>query len=340
MNKQPDYRLEHNTDSQWNDICTQVLEKAANDTQQEDVVRLLARILPRFVQPALYQKYFRLWEAAGFHLTPVHFYQPLPDTESLPEDLWRKSSTLKGIEMNDAVQLDLLCKEFPRYRAEYEKLPLKRTDCDHEFYLDNPLFGGTDALALYCMVRHLQPRLVIEVGCGFSTRLTAQAALRNGQTELIAIEPFPDAMVKKGFPGLTALVPRCVQEVGLDTFRTLSSGDILFLDSSHVARCGSDVNFLFLEVLPHLPPGVIIHIHDIFLPNEYPREWVKQEFRFWNEQYLLQAFLMFNKDFEVLLANNYLAQHYQPQMQSTFPASPWLGGGSFWMRRKPGPQHA
>ena len=335
MSNHTDDHLDHNADSQWDAVCTQMLEKAASDTQQGDVVRLLARILPHFVQPGLYQKYFRLWEAAGFHLTPVHFYQPLPDTGSLPEDLWRKSSSLNGLEMNDALQLELLCKVFPQYRSEYEKLPLQQTDCAHEFYLDNPMFAGTDALALYCMVRHFRPRLVIEVGCGFSTRLTAQAALRNGRTELIAIEPFPDQVVKTGFPGLTALVPRCVQEAGLDTFRQLSSGDILFLDSSHVVRCGSDVNFLFLEVLPQLRPGVIVHIHDIFLPNEYPREWVKQEFRFWNEQYLLQAFLMFNRDFEVLLANNYLAQHYRPQMQSTFPTSPWWGGGSFWMRRKP-----
>ena len=321
-------------DPQWDNVCAQVLEKAASDTHQGDVVRLLARLLPQFVHPSLYQRYFRSWEAAGFHLTPVHFYQPLPDTQSLPEDLWQKPSALKGLEMNDAGQLNLLCKVFPQYRAEYEKLPLKPTDCAHEFYLDNPLFGGTDALALYCIVRHFQPGLIIEVGSGFSTRLTAQAALRNGKTKLIAIEPFPDQVVKGGFPGLTSLIPRRVQEVELDTFRQLSSGDILFLDSSHVVRCGSDVNYLFLEVLPQLRPGVIVHIHDIFLPDEYPREWVKQEFRFWNEQYLLQAFLMFNCEFEVLLANNYLGRHYRSQLQATFPASPWWGGGSFWMRRK------
>jgi hypothetical protein len=187
-------------------------------------------------------------------------------------------------------------------------------------------------------VRHFKPRLIIEVGSGFSTRLSAQAALRNGRTEVIAIEPFPDQVLKAGFPGLTSLVPRRVQEVGLDTFRQLSSGDILFLDSSHVVHCGSDVNYLLLELLPQLRPGVIVHFHDIFLPDEYPREWVKQEFRFWNEQYLVQAFLLFNREFEVLLANNYLAHHYRPQMQATFPGAPWLGGGSFWMRRKLHPE--
>lgn len=321
-------------DTHWDAICAQMRESLASNAPQEDVARLLARVLPQFVQPGLYQKYFQLWETAGFHLTPVHFYQPLPDTGTLPEVVWQKPSSLAGIEMNDAAQLNLLCKAFPAYRAEYEQLPLKQTSCSYEFYLDNPLFAGTDALALYCMVRHFVPKLVIEVGCGMSTRLTAKAALRNGNTELIGIEPYPDSIVKKGFPGLTQLIPNSVQEVGLDAFRRLSSGDILFLDSSHVARCGSDVNFLFLEILPQLRPGVIVHVHDIFLPNEYPREWVKGEFRFWNEQYLLQAFLMFNSEFEVLLANNYLGQRYSSQMRSTFPSSPWWGGGSFWIRRK------
>ena len=120
----------------------------------------------------------------------------------------------------------------------------------------------------------------------------------------------------------------------MDFFSQLESGDILFIDSSHTVKIGSDVNYLFLEVLPRLRPGVIVHVHDIFLPFEYRRDWVLEEFRFWTEQYLLQSFLTFNSEFEVLMANYYLYHYHQDQLKAVFPnLSSWIGG-SFWLRRK------
>jgi hypothetical protein len=118
-------------------------------------------------------------------------------------------------------------------------------------------------------------------------------------------------------------------------FEHIQEGDVLFIDTSHVVRTGGDVNFLFLEVLPRLNPGVIVHVHDIFLPFEYPREWILEQKRFFSEQYLLHAFLLFNSSFEVLLANSFLAHHHNEAFRRTFPNSPWWGGGSFWVRRKP-----
>jgi len=236
--------------------------------------------------------------------------------------------------MNDEVQLRLLQESFPRFKHEYDQFPMEPSDRPYEFYFNNPFFNGIDALVLYCMVRHFQPTLVIEVGSGFSSRVSAQAALRNGHTKLFCVEPHPDAMLASGFQGLTSLVPKKVQEVGLDFFEQLGAGDILFIDSSHVVRCGGDVNYLFLEVLPRLNPGVIVHVHDIFFPKEYPKFWVKERLRFWNEQYLLQAFLSFNSEYEVLLCNSYLNHQYKEAIQTTFPNSPGGGSGSFWMRRK------
>ena len=117
-----------------------------------------------------------------------------------------------------------------------------------------------------------------------------------------------------------------------------SARDILFIDSSHVAQIGSDVTYLFLEIIPRLHPGVVVHIHDIFLPMEMRKEWVLDEMRFWTEQYLLQAFLAFNREFEVLMANSYLGLYHVDVLRATFPRSPWWGGGSFWMRRMARPQ--
>jgi len=186
----------------------------------------------------------------------------------------------------------------------------------------------------YCMVRHFQPQLVIEVGSGFSSLVLADAAASNGRAPLICVEPFPRDFLRKGFPGLETLIEKDVQQIDLEFFSQLQSGDILFIDSSHTVKIGSDVNYLFLEVLPRLKPGVIVHVHDIFLPFDYRRHWVLDEFRFWTEQYLLQAFLTCNAQFEVLLANYYLSRYYEEDLQAVFPdLDSWIGG-SFWMRRR------
>jgi hypothetical protein len=269
------------------------------------------------------------------HCTPVHFYQPIPDTRTLSDDLWNTQGTLPGIDLNVAVQLDLLESAFPRFRNEYDGISRKATDNPNEYFFENGLFGGTDALTLYCMVRHFRPRVVLEVGSGASSLLTAQAARLNGDTQLVCIEPYPNDRLRAGFPGLTRLIVEKVQNVGFETFEKLGAGDILFIDSSHIVAIGSDVTYLFLEILPRLKPGVIVHVHDIFIPMEYRRDWVMNEFRFWNEQYLLQAFLAFNSAYEVLLCNSYLGLNHRALMKKTFPNSPWWGGGSFWMRRKP-----
>jgi len=183
------------------------------------------------------------------------------------------------------------------------------------------------------MVRHFKPNLIIEVGSGYSSLLSAQAGQKNGNTELICIEPYPAEVLKKGFPGLKQLVTTRVQDMDPTFFEQLQAGDILFIDSTHVVQIGSDVNFLFLEVLPRLKPGVIVHIHDIYLPAAGRRDWVMENTRFWNEQYLLQAFLIMNKGYEVLFANYYVSGRYLQDLKATFPHSPYWHGSSFWMRR-------
>jgi hypothetical protein len=293
----------------------------------------LAAILPRFLAGQNAEKYFDLWQAHGFHLTPVHFYQPVPDTRQLPESLWERDSELPGIDMREAAQLALLRDGLSHFGDECRQLPLEPTGQPHEFYLQNDAFSRIDAYVLYAMVRHFRPSLVLEVGSGFSSRLTAQAALRNGNTRLICIEPYPNPLLQAGFPGLTALIARPVQDIGLDMFASLQANDILFIDSSHVVRCGGDVNYLYLQVLPRLNPGVIVHIHDIFLPREQPRVWVKERHWFWTEQYLLQAFLLFNSDFEVLFANAYIGLKHGAALMETFGPHA-VEGGSFWMCRR------
>jgi len=307
--------------------------------------RFLAKVVPRCLRSAKFQEIFRLWEQHGFHVTRAHFYQPIPDTRSLPESLWNRPSELVGINMNEAAQLDLLRNHFPKFRREYDRFPAKPSGELGRFHFNNGLFDGTDALVAYCMIRHFQPRLIIEVGSGFSSLVAAEAIAKNKNSALICIEPFPLDFIRQGFPGLRSLIEKKVQDIGLEFFSQLESGDILFIDSSHTVKIGGDVNYLFLEVLPRLKPGVIVHVHDIFLPFDYRRDWVKDKFRFWTEQYLLQAFLTFNSEFEVLMANHYLRHRYLEDLKAAFPnlenlkaALPnsvkW-DGGSFWIRRRP-----
>jgi hypothetical protein len=309
-----------------------------------ELSRFIAAVMPICLRSPQFREMFPDWERHGFHVTPVHFNQPIPDTRSLPETLWSRPSELAGVDMNEQAQLNLL-RSFSKFRDEFQRFPIAPTAGHNRFYLGNGLFDGVDALVAYCMIRHFRPRLIIEVGAGFSSLALGEAGSKNGCAPIICIEPFPRDFLRKGFPGLKTLIEKNVQDINLEFFSQLQSGDILFIDSSHTVKIGGDVNYLFLEVLPRLKPGVIVHVHDIFLPFEYRRDWVMDEFRFWSEQYLLQAFLSFNLEFEVLMANRYLAHKYRDDLRVTFanlasleaarpPSLRWVGG-SFWMRRKP-----
>jgi Methyltransferase domain len=321
------------------DSAPMVLREIADEVQRGNIdmaelSEFVAAVVPHCLHSGNFREIFPVWERRGFHVTPVHFYQPIPDTQSLSEALWTRSSEVVGIDMNESRQLDLLRNCFPEFRDEYEQFPTKETGQPGRFYLNNNLFDGTDALVAYCMVRHFQARLILEIGGGFSSLILGEAAAKNSGSSLICIEPFPQEFLKRGFPGLHSLIEKKVEDIDLEFFSQLSPGDILFIDSSHTVKIGGDVNYLFLEVLPRLNPGVIVHVHDIFLPFEYRRDWVMEEFRFWTEQYLLQAFLTFNSEFEVLMANAYLCHYYKEDLEAVFPSLASWGGGSFWMRRK------
>jgi predicted O-methyltransferase YrrM len=197
-----------------------------------------------------------------------------------------------------------------------------------------------DGEILYCFIRHFKPKRIIEIGSGYSTRLSLLAARRNAEdgharAGVIACEPYPEEVLSRGLDGLT-LRQTFVQDVPLTEFDSLQANDILFIDSSHVLKIGSDVQYEYLEILPRLRPGVIVHVHDIFLPAEYPRTWVMDQFRFWTEQYLLQAFLAFNETFEVLWAGSYMHLTHPERLERAFRSyqrtTRWPG--SFWMRRR------
>ena len=297
---------------------------------------LVARLIGHWLRHTkTARRLFPLWEQHGFHVTPAHFYQPIPELRTLRPSLWEKPSDAVGIDFREAAQLALL-RELGAYTHELDDVPFEapkrpeaRSTDAPRYYFDNGAFGGTDAHVLYAMVRHLRPRQVLEVGSGWSTLVTERALAANGSGTLRCIEPYPPPWLRGSFE----LIRARAEDAGLAPFAELAANDILFIDSSHVVKIGSDVNFLFLEVLPRLASGVVVHVHDILLPYEMRKSWVLDEHRFWNEQYLLQAFLAFNREFEVLLGNSFLEHRHLDALKAAFPRSPWWGGVSFWMRR-------
>jgi hypothetical protein len=247
---------------------------------------------------------------------------------------------LIGIKLNEDLQLQLLEEFRIKFRQEmsiFEKPTIEAWD--YSLY-ESSAFPPVDAQVLYCIIRSFRSRRYFEFGSGKSTCIAARAALENKikddiSTQVIAFEPYPSMTLQNGFPGLTRLIEKKCEDLPLCTFSEMQEGDIVFIDSTHHMRIGSDVNYLFLEVLPRLPKGVLVHIHDIFLPAEYPRLWIKGWKVFPNEQYLLQAFLLHNSAWEIIWASHFMHLKHPEELENTFAAySPQSQGpGSFWIRR-------
>ncbi len=280
---------------------------------------------------------FEPLQGMGFHLLRNHFYHPIPDTSEIDETIFEEENELVGIDIGRERQLDLL-RSFQALRKEYEAIP-QRSSIPHQYRYDNTTFRAVDAEVLYCLIRQLRPKKIIEIGSGYSTLISAQALEKNKEEgspgELIAIEPYPNQVLRDGFPGLTELRAQKLQEVDSSEFTSLGPNDILFMDSTHVLKLGSDVQYEYLQILPRLNPGVFVHVHDIFLPREYPRDWVMKAHRFWNEQYLLQPFLSFNSSFQVVWAGFYMHLHEPEAVAAAFPAydPKKASPGSFWIKR-------
>lgn len=305
---------------------------------KKQVARIISLFLPRRIMRD--KRLFQLWEKRGYHVIPDHFYEPIPDTRELSESLWTKKSDMVGIDTNEKYQLDLLSRFSSDYKKEYDSFPVNKTAVPYQYYVYNNFFFSVDGEISYSMIRHFKPKKIIEIGSGFSTYLSAQAIRENEKDgyncELISIEPYPNETLKAGFPGLSRVIDSKVQDIPLSEFNQLKENDILFIDSSHVLRIGGDVQYEFLEILPRLNKGVIVHIHDIFFPMEYPRWWVLEEYRFWTEQYLLQAFLTFNDRFEIIWAGNYMHMNHSDKLQKAFNSyrkEDRYSPASFWMRK-------
>lgn len=276
---------------------------------------------------------------------PVHYYSPVPDLDDLKRrDVWSRRSELPGVDFRPEVQVAYLLELGRKFGQECAWSPAPANDLT-EFYTENMSFSFGCAAAAHCIIRDRKPKRVIEIGSGMSSLVLAKALSANEadgapSAEYTVVDPYPSPLLPN-IPGTRPnILAKRVEVVELALFEQLERGDILFIDSGHVVRIGGDVNFLFLEVLPRLKSGVLIHVHDVGLPYEYPKIYATNPaFRMlWTEAYLLQAFLAFNSEFEVVLAMAYLMHDRPDAFRQAFPlfdpACHKSTSGSFWIARR------
>lgn len=274
-----------------------------------------------------------------FDVVRRDYYSPVPDLTRLPDDIWERRSPLGGVDLRLDAAIELVESELAPFIAEFD-LPIDGPRPPGEFFLRNGNYEAVDAELLYGVVRARKPRRVLELGSGYTTLLIGAACRRNAEdgvaTEHVAYDPFPRAqIIGEGPPPPTRFEPISATDVPIEAFRELEAGDVLFVDTTHTVKLGSDVNFIVLEVLPELAPGVIVHFHDIFIPWEYPRSWFEEMQYYWAEQYLLQAFLAYNEAFDVLLPGSALARDRAERMAAAIPSFfPEVRPGAFWLVRK------
>lgn len=309
------------------------------DSFMEKARDQLARRLASWITPrqecarleAELQAYRRGWQ-------PGHFYSPipaLPEIEARADRIFDRSMmSLPAIDLNEEGQSRRVA-ELARY---HDDQPFANRPANGRRYgFDNPNFGPGEAIALQAMMRSVRPKRVIEIGSGHSSAamMDVNEIFFDGAIDLTFIDPYPglvNALLSEGDRARSHIIASPIQDVDLSIFEALEENDILFVDSSHVSKTGSDVNHIYFEIFPRVKPGVLVHIHDIGYPFEYPEDWVRNG-RAWNENYLLRAFLMYNDAFSLEYFASYWAWHRREELERILPLCNRAPGSSIWLQR-------
>ncbi len=268
-----------------------------------------------------------------------HFYSPVVNTTELLDDLQRVYSdrSLSSVDLNAEVQIDT----FEAISKFFEFLPFTDEKSDRFRYrYDNTSYGFGDACIYWGIIGHFRPQHIVEVGSGFTSALVLDAIESfRLSTSCTFIDPYPAlalALLGTIDPKHLVIESR-VQDIDLNLISRLGTNDILFIDSSHIVKTGSDVHFELTEMLPRLNSGTIIHFHDVFYPFEYPQKWTLNDNKSWNELYYLHTFLMYNGAFEIIYFNDYFAKIQRPTMASlpirTVDRILLNPGGGLWLRK-------
>jgi Methyltransferase domain len=265
-----------------------------------------------------------------------HYYSPIVSIDEIRQrekDIWklREVDGVEGINLNFNEQKKLLIQlsEF------YNCVPyIFKKDLKLRYQFRNGYYDYTDCIILFSMINNFKPKRIIEIGSGFSSAimLDTNEFFFDNKISLTFVDPYPErlfSLMKDYDTENCRIVKSDLQLISLDVFKELEQGDFLFIDSTHVSKTGSDVNYILFEILPILVNGVHIHFHDIFYPFEYPKEWVYKGLN-WNEDYILRAFLMYNQDFKIEFFADYLHKHYS-SLFNQMPLCYKNTGGNLWI---------
>ncbi|WP_027087254.1 class I SAM-dependent methyltransferase [Cohnella panacarvi] len=294
-----------------------------------DVLRLL-RFVPQSKNENTYQRFPYIG----------HFYSLYPDIDEImekSESIFDPTKQVLDIDLNEETQLTLLREMINLYPSlpQWEDISVELGSTPLRHRLGNTSLSASDAVGLHCMLRLLKPNKMIEVGSGYTSAVTLDTNefFLDNRVQLTFIEPYPDLLKSILKPtDRISLIDRGLQDVPLEVFEQLDSGDILFIDSTHVSKVNSDVNYLFFEILPRLKKGVYIHLHDIFYPFEYPKKWIMDGL-IWNELYLLRAFLLNNSAYSIQYFQNMMDHKHMDLFLEKWPYDLPVQGGSIWLRK-------
>lgn len=289
------------------------------------------RFAPPLVQLALQKR--------GFQIEQAHFYSPVPTIEDITQAFEYAQDMPFAVEgMFDDASLRRNIAVLARHAQGFDPPKEGRADDPAGYFWSNGLFSFSDAMSYYAMIRLRRPRTVLEIGSGFSTLVAAQAVADNGSGRIICVEPFPRPWLSR-LPGVE-LVQRRAQSLQADEVNGwLGDGDLLFIDSTHSVKIGSDCLHLYLRLLPRLAHDLHIHVHDVFLPWGMPRDWALQQHIYWTEQYLLLAYLIGNPRCATVFASHYGHLRLPADMEALMHGRHPHGGGSFWFHQAaPGAQ--
>lgn len=274
-------------------------------------------------------------ERSGVKVSPCNYYSSIPSLDEIQESFEYRLDD----EYPPYADLDVfasherpahLLKALTEFSGEFDP-PLEGNEDDPVGYFwKNSQFSHSDAMAYYCFIRYFRPSKIVEIGSGFSTLIARQASEKNGETDLICVEPFPRSFLEQ-IEGLK-LIKEKAQDLPVNWLNdNLAGGDVLFIDSTHTVKTGSDCLNLYLRMIPHIKHDVIIHVHDIFLPFGMPESWFEKHI-YWTEQYLLLAFLINNPKIEFLFGSRYHQWKNEELLESFMGGKANPGGASFWFR--------
>lgn len=274
-------------------------------------------------------------QSHGVNIIPVNFYSTVPSIEEIRNSFefeQNESPPYLDSSIFDVEHMLQVLKWLMPYSSEFNPPVHGDEEKPSSYFWGNSQFSHSDAMAYYAMIRHLKPKRIVEVGSGFSTLVASAALAQNGSGEIICIEPFPRPFLSV-VPSVTQVVETPVQQLDSDFFnQLLTDGDILFIDSTHTVKVGSDCVHLYLRILPALEHKVMIHVHDVFLPEAMPQKWALDAHIYWTEQYLLLAYLLDNPRAKVWFGSNYHQLMNQEILAEMMHGRGQAGGGSFWFQ--------